>query len=152
MHNEQHWKMDLSQYNKKLNTILAPGRATIVIELCSDTWTDFSLSIFFFRVNCRYFYRKGSMEAISPQVRESAWIIILKTLRIFKRDKQPKPIVYVDEYLTSQIYSQCKVRTLSNVIDRRSLRRVHTILECKYYSNCGDTLRWGCLTRQLVNN
>ncbi|KAI8337780.1 hypothetical protein BD560DRAFT_440193 [Blakeslea trispora] len=45
-----------------------------------------------------------------------------------RQDGQIK-FAYVDKYLTSQICNKCKSRTLSNVIDRNTLRRIHTILK-----------------------
>ena len=46
---------------------------------------------------------------------------ITETIRKSARQDGQTKFVYVDDYLTSQLCNQCKTRTLSDAIDRRSL-------------------------------
>ncbi|KAI8364126.1 hypothetical protein BD560DRAFT_425692 [Blakeslea trispora] len=48
-------------------------------------------------------------------------------------------LVLLYEYLTNLVCNKCQTRTLENVVDRNTLRKVHMILKCK---SCSTV--WNC--------
>ncbi|KAI8365590.1 hypothetical protein BD560DRAFT_491010 [Blakeslea trispora] len=43
-------------------------------------------------------------------------------------------LVYADKYVASQVCNKCQTRTLENIADINTLRKVYTNLKCKSYS------------------
>ncbi|KAI8638725.1 hypothetical protein BD408DRAFT_351345, partial [Parasitella parasitica] len=64
---------------------------------------------------------RGNKSAPVRRIRES----------LRKRRGETLDICFIDEYLTSQVCNICKERNLENVTTAKSVRRVHTVLQCQ---------------------